>query len=40
VLIIYWVGDVRMVVAQEDTEHSRCRTVEHAFARVGAVRPL
>jgi hypothetical protein len=40
VLIIRWVRDVRMFVAHEDTEHSKCRTLELAYARVGAVRPL
>jgi hypothetical protein len=40
VLIIRWVRDVRRFVAHEDTEHNQCRTLELAYVRVGAVRPL
>jgi hypothetical protein len=40
VLIIRWVRDVRMFVGYEDTEHSKCRTLDLAYARFGTVRPL
>jgi hypothetical protein len=40
VLIIRWLRDVRMSVAHEDTEHSKCRTLEFTYPRVGSLRPL
>jgi hypothetical protein len=36
VLIIRWVGDVRMFVAPEDTEHGKSPTLEFTHPRVGA----